>query len=61
MVSLWDATVETVKMAFSFIPGMNLTWEGEEAEETDLIKALQENFTPFSVVTFSVFVLLYIP
>ncbi|MGB3345905.1 MAG: nucleoside recognition domain-containing protein [Candidatus Humimicrobiia bacterium] len=35
--------------------------EEEEEEETALIEALQNSFTPLSAVAFNVFVLLYIP
>jgi ferrous iron transport protein B len=62
VVSFWDATVDTVKMAISIIPGVDLMGEGEEEEEdTALIEALQEDFTPLSAVAFNVFVLLYVP
>jgi len=61
VVGFWNATVDTVKMTISLIPGVNLMGEGEEEEDTALIEALQEDFTPLSAVAFNVFVLLYIP
>ena len=55
----WNATVDTVKMTVSIIPGVNLV--GEEEEEAALTTALQGAFTPLSALAFTVFVLLYIP
>jgi ferrous iron transport protein B len=60
-VGFWNATVDTVKMALGIIPGVDLMGEEAEEEDTALIKALQENFTPLQAVAFCVFVLLYIP
>ncbi|MCK4355985.1 ferrous iron transporter B, partial [Candidatus Bipolaricaulota bacterium] len=57
----WDATVDTVKMTVSIIPGVNLMGEEEEEEDTALTTALQGAFTPLSALAFTVFVLLYIP
>lgn len=57
----WNATVDTVKMTVSIIPGVNLVGEEEEEEETALTTALQGAFTPLSALAFTVFVLLYIP
>lgn len=59
-VGFWNATVDAGKMALSIIPGVNLMGE-EEEEDTALIKALRENFTPLQAVAFNIFVLLYIP
>jgi len=61
VVGFWDATVDTVKMTISLIPGVNLMGEEEEEEDTALVSALQANFTPLAAVSFCVFVLLYIP
>jgi len=62
VVGFWNATVDTVKMTISLIPGVDLMGEGEEEEEdTALVQALQESFTPLQAVAFNVFVLLYIP
>ena len=62
VVGFWDATVDTVKMTLSLIPGVDLMGEEEEEEEdTALVEALQGSFTPLQAVAFNVFVLLYIP
>ena len=61
LVGFWNATVDTVKATISLIPGVNLMSEEEEEEDTALIEALQNSFTPLSAVAFNVFVLLYIP
>jgi len=61
LVGFWNATVDTVKATISIIPGVNLMGEEEEEEETALIEALQNSFTPLSAVAFNVFLLLYIP
>jgi ferrous iron transport protein B len=54
--------VDTVKATVSLIPGVDLMGEEEEEEEdTALVQALQENYTPLSALAFNVFVLLYIP
>ncbi|MCK4451630.1 MAG: ferrous iron transport protein B, partial [Anaerolineae bacterium] len=50
------------KATISLIPGVDLMGEGEEEEEdTALVQALQESFTPLQAVAFNVFVLLYVP
>jgi len=62
VVTFWDATVDTVKGTVSLIPGVNLMGEEEaEPEDTALVAALQESFTPLQAVSFNLFVLLYIP
>ena len=62
VVTFWDATVDTVKGTVSLIPGVNLMGEEEEEpEDTALVAALQDNFTPLQAVSFNLFVLLYIP
>jgi ferrous iron transport protein B len=61
VVGFVEATVDTVKMTLSIIPGVNLMGEEGEEEDTALIEALQEDFTPLQAVAFNVFVLLYIP
>jgi len=61
VVSFWDATVDTVKLTISLIPGVDLMGEEAEEEDTALMDALQESFTPLQAVAFNVFVLLYIP
>ncbi|MBE9471110.1 MAG: ferrous iron transport protein B, partial [Chloroflexi bacterium] len=63
VVGFVEATVDTVKATISLIPGVDLMGEGEEEEEEDtaLVQALQESFTPLQAVAFNVFVLLYVP
>jgi len=62
VIGFWDATVDTVKATVSLIPGVDLMGEEEEEEEdTALVQALQESFTPLQAVAFNVFVLLYVP
>jgi len=61
VVSFWDATVDTVKGTISLIPGVDLMGEEEEEEDSALVAALQDNYTPLQAVAFNVFVLLYIP
>ena len=61
-VGFWDATVDTVKVAVSIIPGIDLMGEeAEEGEDTALRAAVQNAFTPLQAVAFCLFVLLYIP
>lgn len=61
VTSFVDATVDTVKMTISLIPGVNLMGEEAEEEDTALVEALQEAFTPLSAISFMIFVLLYVP
>ena len=62
VVGFWNATADTVKATVSLIPGVDLMGEEEEEEEdTALVQALQENYTPLSALAFNVFVLLYVP
>ena len=61
-VDFWNATVDTVKTAISIIPGVDLMGaEEEEEEDTALMAALRQAFTPLQAVAFNLFVLLYIP
>ena len=60
-VGFWNATVDTVKMTLDLIPGVHLMGVAAEEEDTALIKALRDNFTPLQATAFCVFVLLYIP
>ena len=60
-VSFWDATVDTVKTAVGIIPGVNLMEEEPQEEDTALLNALRNAFTPLQAVAFNLFVLLYIP
>ena len=61
VIGFWNATVDTVKMSLDLIPGVHLTGEAAGEEDTALIRALRENFTPLQATAFCVFVLLYIP
>ena len=61
VVGFWNATVDTVKMTISLIPGVDLMGEEEGEEDTALVEALRGRFTPLQAVAFNVFVLLYIP
>ena len=61
VTSFVNATVDTVKTAISIIPGVNLLGVEEEKEDTALMTALQQTFTPLEAVAFNVFVLLYVP
>jgi ferrous iron transport protein B len=61
VVSFVGATVDTVKAAISIIPGVDLMGGEEEEEDTALMDALQQDFTPLQAVAFNVFVLLYVP
>jgi ferrous iron transport protein B len=61
VTSFVNATVDTVKTAISIIPGVDLLGVEEEEEDTALMTALQQTFTPLEAVAFNVFVLLYVP
>ena len=61
LVSFWDATVNTVKMTISLLPGVDLMEAEGEEEESALIAALRGAFSPLSAVSFMIFVLLYVP
>ena len=61
VVSFFTATVDTVKATISIIPGVDLMGGEEEEEDTALMDALQNAFTPLQAVAFNVFVLLYVP
>lgn len=58
---LVDAAVSSGKILLSILPGVNLTDEAAEGEDTALSIALRERFTPLSAVSLLVFVLLYVP
>ena len=61
LVGFWDATVSTVKMAVSLLPGVDLMEAEEAEEEPALIAALRIVFSPLSAMSFMIFVLLYVP
>jgi ferrous iron transport protein B len=56
-----DATISSVKILLSIIPGVDLVDEQAQPENTSLGLALQENFTTLSALSLLVFVLLYVP
>ncbi|NUQ83601.1 MAG: ferrous iron transport protein B [Anaerolineales bacterium] len=56
-----EAAVSSGKILVSILPGVNLTDEAAEGEDTALSIALRERFTPLSAVSLLVFVLLYVP
>jgi ferrous iron transport protein B len=56
-----DAAVNSGKILFSIIPGINLVDEDAETQDTVLSRALREHFTPLSAAALLVFVLLYVP
>jgi ferrous iron transport protein B len=56
-----DATVSSGRIFLGILPGINLTSEEGESEDTALSLALRESFTPLSAVALLVFVLLYVP
>jgi ferrous iron transport protein B len=55
------ATVEAGRVFASIIPGVNLTDNEGEAEDTALSAALRTNFSPLAAVALVAFVLLYVP
>jgi ferrous iron transport protein B len=61
VTSFIGATFDTVKAAISIVPGVDLMGGEEEEEDTALMEALQQAFTPLQAVAFNVFTLLYIP
>jgi ferrous iron transport protein B len=56
-----QATADALRALFSLIPGVNLTGDGSQVEDTALSQALQNHFTALTALAFLVFVLLYIP
>lgn len=56
-----DAAISSGKILLSIIPGVNLTGDDAEPEDTALGIALREQFTPLSAASLLVFVLLYVP
>ena len=61
VTSFVGATIDMVKAAISIIPGVDLMGGEEEEEDSALVGALQEAFTPVQAVAFNVFTLLYVP
>ncbi|HLE92377.1 MAG TPA: nucleoside recognition domain-containing protein, partial [Anaerolineales bacterium] len=56
-----NATVDSGRILFSIIPGVNLVDEEAGTEDTALSLALRERFNSLSAVALLVFVLLYVP
>jgi ferrous iron transport protein B len=56
-----DATINSVKILLSILPGVNLVGQQAQPENTALSSALQQHFTTLSAVSLLVFVLLYVP
>jgi ferrous iron transport protein B len=56
-----DATLHSVKILLSIVPGVNLVDDQAQPENTALSLALQDHFTTLSAVSLLVFVLLYVP
>jgi ferrous iron transport protein B len=61
VVGFGQATWDTAKATVSLIPGIDLMGGEEEEEDTALTQALQAAFTPLQALSFTLFVLLYIP
>jgi ferrous iron transport protein B len=61
VVGFGKAAVDSVRVALSIIPGIDLTGGEPVQADTELSQALQENFTPLSAAAFLVFVLLDAP
>jgi ferrous iron transport protein B len=56
-----DATISSGKILLSILPGVDLTSNQAQTENTALSSALQQRFTTLSAVSLLVFVLLYVP
>jgi ferrous iron transport protein B len=56
-----NATVDSGRILFSIIPGVNLVNEKDGTEDTALSLALRQRFNSLSAVALLVFVLLYVP
>jgi ferrous iron transport protein B len=56
-----DAVVSSGKILLSILPGVDLTDESTEGEDTLLSLALRDNFSALSALSLLVFVLLYVP
>jgi ferrous iron transport protein B len=61
LASFVTATIDTLRAAISILPGVDITDQDQETEDTALMNALQDAFTPLQAVAFNVFVLLYLP
>ena len=56
-----SAMVRSGKILLSILPGVDLTNQGTQSEDTALSLALRDHFTPLSAAALLVFVLLYVP
>jgi ferrous iron transport protein B len=56
-----QATVDAGRALLSIIPGVNLTGDTGDVEDTALSQALRDHYSPLAAVAFLIFVLLYIP
>jgi ferrous iron transport protein B len=56
-----QAILDSGKVLVSLLPGVNLVEQEDSQEDTRLTTALQQAFSPLSVIAFTVFVLLYTP
>src|SRR5512139_115815 len=56
-----DATISSGKILLSILPGVDLTSNQAQTENTALSTALQQHFTTLSAISLLVFVLLYVP
>ncbi len=56
-----DAAISSGKILLSILPGVDLTGNQAQTENTALSSALQQRFTTLSAVSLLVFVLLYVP
>lgn len=59
--SFGTATTDTARATVSLLPGVELTEEAGDSENTDLQAALRREFSALQAVAFSVFILLYTP
>ncbi len=56
-----NASINSVKILVSILPGVNLTSTNANSEDTALSAVLRNEFTPLSATALLVFVLLYVP
>jgi ferrous iron transport protein B len=56
-----NATINSVKILVSILPGVDLVGNQAQTENTALSNALQQHFTTLSAISLLVFVLLYVP
>ena len=61
VVGFGEATLNTVRMTLTLLPGIDIMPEEETEVNAGLVHALQAAFKPLSALSFMVFVLLYTP